>query len=191
MRINFGYILRRDCPSGRQPGFAGRESGDNMLKRLCLAFGLSVLSAPSMAKDAELPMPLAEQLPVEIQLTQHEMTVDVPDYSSGMGVQFGLVGALIGSMVENSQSKKGEEALLPVRNLLVNYDFQQRLMSHLQAGLEGSGIATHPVVTASNLPWEARDDLQAMPARALVIRPRYAMDDTMSALYVKLQVSLE
>lgn len=162
-----------------------------MLKRLGLAFGLSVLCASALAKDDPLPLPLAEQLPVEVQITQHEMAVDVPDYATGMGLQFGLVGALMGAMAENSQSKKGEIAVLPVRNMLVNYDFQQRLVDALQAGLPGSGIATQPVVTVANLPWEARGDLQNMPPRALVIRPRYALDETMSALYVKLQVTLE
>lgn len=179
-------------PFGRASGlYRHADQGMNMLTRLCLALGLSVLSAPSLAKDAELPMPLAEQLPVEVQLTQHELAVDVPDYSSGMATQFGLVGVLIGSMVENSQSKKGEDALLPVRNLMVDYTFEQRLVTALQAGLPGSGIAGQPVVNVSHLPWEGRSDLQSMPPRALVIRPRYALDETMSTMYVKLQVTLE
>ncbi len=162
-----------------------------MLKRLCLALGLSVLSVPSFAKDVALPMPLAEQLPVEVQLTQHEITIDVPDYASGLGIQFGLVGALIGSSIENSQGKKGEIALLPVRNMMVNYDFEQRLVTALTAGLPGSGVSTQPLVSVAHVPWEGRTDLQNMPSRALVIRPRYALDDTMSAMYVKLQVTLE
>lgn len=167
------------------------NQGMIMLKRLCLALGLSVLSAPALAKDAELPMPLGDQLPVEILLTQHEIAVDVPEYSAGLAGQFGVVGALLGSMIENSESKKGENAVLPLRNMMVDYDFQQRLASALQAGLPDSGIATRPVVSISNLPWEGRADLQAMPPRALVIRPRYALDQTMSAMYVTLQVTLE
>lgn len=94
-------------------------------------------------------------------------------------------------MIENSESKKGENAVLPLRNMMVDYDFQQRLASALQAGLPDSGIATRPVVSISNLPWEGRADLQTTPPRTLVIRPRYALDQTMSAMYVTRQATLE
>ena len=158
---------------------------------LWLVVTVSLMSTPLLAKETALPMPLAQELPVEVQLTQHEVAVDVLDASAGLGMQFGLIGALVGTAIENSEARKAELAVQPLRNLMVRYDFEQRLLAALQAGLPGSGIAERPLIVVAHVPWEARTDLQKMPTRALVIRPRYALDTSMSTLYVKLQVSLE
>ena len=158
---------------------------------LWLVVTVSLMSTPVLARETSLPMPLAQELPVEVQLTQQEVAVDVLDASAGLGMQFGLIGALVGTAIENSEARKAEVAVQPLRNLMVRYDFEQRLVAALQARLPGSGIAERPQIVVAHVPWEARTDLQQMPARALVIRPRYALDTSMSTLYVKLQVSLE
>ncbi|WP_254458709.1 hypothetical protein [Xanthomonas sacchari] len=162
-----------------------------MFKRLCLALGLSVFCASSMARDNALPLPLAPDMPVEVELTQQELAIDVSSTAMQMGMQFGLVGALIGTAVQNSQNKNAEAAVLPLRNMMVGYDFETPLMGSLQRRLPGSGIADRPVLTIVHAPWQARQDLDAMPKHVLVIRPRYAMGDAMGTAYVLLNVAIE
>ena len=162
-----------------------------MFKRLCLALGLSVFCASSMARDNALPLPLASDMPVEVQLTQQELAIDVSSTAMEMGMQFGLVGALIGSAVQNSKNKSAEAAVLPLRNMMVGYDFETPLMRSLQRRLPGSGIADRPVINVVHAPWQARQDLDGMPKHVLVIRPRYAMGDAMGTVYVLLNVAIE
>ncbi|WOS39724.1 hypothetical protein [Xanthomonas rydalmerensis] len=162
-----------------------------MFKRLCLALGLSVFCASSMARDNALPLPLASDMPVEVQLTQQELAIDVSSTAMEMGMQFGLVGALIGTAVQNAKNKTAEATVLPLRNMMVGYDFETPLMRSLQRRLPGSGIADRPVITVVHAPWEARQDLDGMPKHVLVIRPRYAMGDAMGTAYVLLNVTIE
>ena len=79
-----------------------------MIRRVCLAVVLAVLSVGVSAKQKPLPMPLAPALPVEVVLNQHELAVDVPNTAAAMGGQFGLLGALIGSGIQNAQVKNAE-----------------------------------------------------------------------------------
>jgi hypothetical protein len=102
-----------------------------------------------------------------------------------------LIGALIGSAVQNSQTKKLEASVSPLRSMMVGYDFVKPLMAALQARVPGSGIAARPSITISHAPWLARQDLDKMPKHALVIRPRYAIDETFGNLYVRLLVTIE
>lgn len=87
-----------------------------MIRRFCLAIGMAALCFNVSAKTKPLPMPLAPELPVEIVMNQHELAVDVPETATAMGAQFGLIVALIGSAIQNSQVKKAEERAAPIRD---------------------------------------------------------------------------
>lgn len=164
-----------------------------MLNRLCLL--LLALSLPNhclAAKPISVPMPVAQELPVEVIESQQEIAISVPETASAMGAQFGLIGALIGSAVQNSQVKKAEERIVPLRNLLVDYRFNQKLQEALQAKLASEGLSPHPVLTVMQTPLEALDAQQnaKLPPQALVLRPYYGVDSGFGQLTVRLNAEL-
>ena len=63
-----------------------------MLQRICLALGLALSCFAVAAKPAEVPMPVAQELPVELVFNQQELEVEVPQTASAVGMQFGLIG---------------------------------------------------------------------------------------------------
>jgi hypothetical protein len=164
-----------------------------MLNRLCVL--LLALSLPGLcfaAKPVELPMPLAEQLQVEVIESQQEIAVVVPATAQAVGMQFGLIGALIGSAVQNSQVKKAEESVVPLRDLLVAYPFNQKMQESLKAKLASEGISLQPVVTVMPTVWEAHDAQQSaqLPPHALVLRPSFNVDNQYQQLNVSVMAQL-
>lgn len=165
-----------------------------MLNRSCLLL-LLALSLPNYclaAKPLSVPMPVAQELPVELIESQQEIAVSVPNTASAVGMQFGLIGALIGSAVQNSQAKKAEESVVPLRDLLVDYRFNQKMQESLQAKLVSDGISPHPVLTVLPTVWEAHDAQQTakLPPYALVLTPAYAVDNQFTQLTVSLRAQV-
>lgn len=162
-----------------------------MLRSFCLALGLASLCLDAAAKTPVVPMPVARDLPVELVLDQHEIAVDVPATAAAVGMQFGLVGALIGSAVQNAQAKKAEERVVPLRNLLVEYRFNERLEEALRAKLASAGLSPNPQLTVRKTPWDAAEaNAQPTVMQALVLTPRYAMSNDFKQMSVTLSVSL-
>lgn len=164
-----------------------------MMRRICLAIGLAALCSNVLAKPAPLPMPLAPELPVEVVLNQHELAVEVPATANAVGMQFGLIGALIGSAVQNAQVKKAEERVIPLRNALLDYHFNERVEAELRAKLASEGLSPNPVVKVMATPWDAADaqqNKQDMPLHAMVIVPHYAIDSGFAAMTVSLNTSI-
>lgn len=164
-----------------------------MLKRVCvLAWALSLPGLCLAAKPIELPTPLADSLHVEIVESQQEIAVSVPATAQAVGMQFGLIGALIGSAVQNSQVKKAEEAVIPLRDLLVDYPFNQRMQDALRTRLVSADISPNPQVTVMPTAWEAHDAEQKaqLPPQALVLRPSYSVDSDFGQLTVLLHAQL-
>lgn len=164
-----------------------------MIRRFCLAIGMAALCFNVSAKTKPLPMPLAPELPVEIVMNQHELAVDVPETASAMGAQFGLIGALIGSAVQNSQVKKAEERAAPIRDQLLAYRFNGNVEAALRARLASEGVSPHPVIKVMQTPWDAADAVQNkqdMPLHAMVITPRYSVDAGFGTLSVAMQAQL-
>lgn len=163
-----------------------------MFRRIGLALGLAALCLDVSAKPAPLPMPLAADLPVEVVLTQQELAVDVADTATAVGMQFGLIGALIGAGIQNAQVKKAEELVVPVRDQLVEYRFNERLEAALRAKLASEGLSPNPAITVLQTPWDAVDaqNAQQVPLQALVIVPRYSIDSGFNQLVVQLTAQL-
>ncbi|HEY5972851.1 MAG TPA: hypothetical protein VIT22_12985, partial [Pseudoxanthomonas sp.] len=160
-----------------------------MFNRVCLVAVLSLTSfCVQAAKPIDVPMPVAQDLPVELVESQQEIAVTVPQTASAVGMQFGLIGAIIGSAVQNSQAKKAEETVVPLRNLLVDYRFNQRMHDVLRPKLASAGLSPNPTLTVMPTAWEAYDAQQSakLPAYALVLRPSYAVDSNFSQLTVTL-----
>ena len=163
------------------------------MRRIWLAFGLAALCCNVSAKPKPLPMPLAQDLPVEVVLSQHELAVEVPNTAGMMGAQFGLIGALVGSAVQNSQVKKAEERVVPIRDAMLAYRFNERVEAVLRAKLASEGLSPNPSIKVMSTPWDAADaqqDKQAMPLHAMVVTPRYAIDSNFGTLSVSLLAQL-
>jgi hypothetical protein len=162
-----------------------------MRHRLSLAAGLLVLAFHASA--GVVPKPIAPQLPVELVHAQQEITIDVPTTATGVGMQFGLIGALIGSAVQNAQAKGAEERIVPLRDALVGYDFNAQLEAALRAKLKSDDISPDPqfVVLTPAAVAERTEKRLEMPAQALVLAPRYSMDYEMTTLTVKVVATLE
>lgn len=162
-----------------------------MLQRLCLALGLVFACFSVDARTVELPTPVARELPVELVLNQQEMAVEVPQTASAVGMQFGLIGALIGSAVQNSQAKKAEARVVPLRDLLVRYRFNERLEEAVRAKLASDGLSPHPQLTVRQTPWdEAQANAHPAAMQALVLTPHYAMTYDFQRLGVTLTASV-
>jgi len=164
-----------------------------MIRRIWLAIGLAALCFNVSAKPAPLPIPLAQELPVEVVLNQHELAVEVPATASAVGMQFGLIGALVGSAVQNAQVKKAEERVVPIRNALLDYRFNERVEAALRAKLASEGLSPNPTIKVMATPWDAVDAQQSkqdMPLHALVIVPHYAIDYDFNTLSVSLLAQL-
>src|SRR5688572_13899149 len=60
--------------------------GFSMIRRIWLAVALASLCFTVSAKPAPLPVPLAQDLPVEVVFNQHELAVVVPDTAAAVGM---------------------------------------------------------------------------------------------------------
>src|SRR5207342_1212900 len=164
-----------------------------MIRRIGLATMLAVLSMGVSARQVQLPMPLAPALPVEVVMNQHELAVDVPNTAGAVGAQFGLIGALIGAGIQNAQVKHAEERVVPFRNALLDYHFNERMEAALRAKLASNGLSPAPVINVMPTSWDAvdsRQSTQAVPLHAMVIVPRYSVDSDVTMLSVALNASI-
>ena len=162
-----------------------------MRHRYSLAAGLLVLAFNAAA--GVVPKPVAPQLPVEIVEAQQEIAIDVPTTATGVGAQFGLIGALIGSAVQNAQAKGAEERVVPLRDALIGYDFNAQLEAALRAKLKSDDVSPDPqfvVLTPAAVAERAEKRLE-IPTQALVLAPRYSLDYEMTTLTVKVVATLE
>jgi hypothetical protein len=196
-------IARREAASSAAGVQERINPGENMKFRAM--FAAALLCAASTAVEAKkyvLPTPVAQELPVEVMLGQHEIAIDTPD-NSALGQQAGLVGALIGMAISNAQAKTAETRVADVRNLLVDYNFNRRFEQALRAKLASEGLSPNPRVTILDTPWDAwlersgdamaaADKAGHGPATGIVMKvtPRFALEYTMQAMYVSMGVSL-
>jgi len=146
----------------------------------------------NVAAAEPLPLPIAPALPIEIVLNQQELAVNVSATAANVGVQFGLLGALIGSAIENEQAKKAEAAVVPMRNLLIDYHFEDQLEQALRSKLPSDGISPNPTFVVLKTQWDAVDaqNSQHVPLQALVIIPRYSVDSDFGQATVQLNVQV-
>lgn len=170
--------------------------------RVLLTVALLCASTAAPAKKYERPMPLSQQLPVELMMTQQEIAVDVPDPSAAAS-QFGLIGALVGAAIANAQAQAAEKRAAEVRNLLVDYRFNPKFEAALRAKLASEGISPSPQLVVRDTPWDAYSAnrpqaLQesaaagAKPPTGLILSlsPRYALSTDLQTLYVRLSLAV-
>lgn len=163
-----------------------------MIRRMSVAVAAMTVCFGVAAKPPMAPMPVAAELPVELIENQNELAVDVSETASLIGGQFGLIGALIGAGVQNAQAKKAEERVVPLRDLLISYHFNDRLEQGLRTKLASDGLSPHPELTVMKAPWESVDAQHALnaPPQALVLKPRYSIDSGFSQITVQVTAQL-
>jgi hypothetical protein len=164
-----------------------------MLNRIIV--GLALLCSGQnafAAKPEPLPLPLEPQLSVELVLGQQEMAVDVPD-SSAVSAQFGLIGALVGSAIENAQVQNAEKRVVEVRNRLIDYNFNERFEAAARAAVATAGISPDPQVVVRKTLWDAASDVNkpapGLKKTVLVIVPRYSMSSNFEQVSISMAVS--
>ena len=175
------------------------------MKRVwCAAACLAIVSLPvHAAKPEPLPMPVAQQLPVDIVLGQQELAVEVPASGAATGAAVGgLLGALIGTAIDKAAVSNAEERVVELRNLLVDYPFSQRAEAALRAGVASDGLSPAPQITTCDAPAAVGGGgmvvvaglsfgCSVVPAKGvLVVSPRYAIDNRFQNLAVRLHVAL-
>lgn len=157
--------------------------------RLIMLVALLSVSAAASAKRYETPMPLAQDLQVEVILNQQELGVDVPATASSVGAQFGLLGALVGSAITAGQVANAEKRVAEIRNVLVDYRFNDNFERQLRAKLASEGISPNPQFTFMATPWDAYSATKAGKVAAdgvLIITPRYSITNNFEVMKVSL-----
>jgi hypothetical protein len=160
--------------------------------RLVVLVALLSVSSAVSAKKAPLPMPLAQNLPVEVVLSQQEIAVDVPATAGQIGAQFGLIGALVGASINAAQVSNAERRVAEIRNLLVDYRFNERFEQRLREKLPSEGISPNPQFTILASPWDAETADKANKLEALgvlVVAPRYSIQNNFELMTVSLSIS--
>jgi len=152
---------------------------------------LSCFAMPAFAAKPVLPAtPIRTSQPAEIIFTQQELAVDVPDTANAVGMQFGLIGALVGSAISNAQVKNAEERVGVLRNALLDYPFNARMEAALRDKLAANGVLGDQGIQVLHATWDADSATVAGTAEdALVLVPRYAILSNFEQLSVSLTLS--
>lgn len=159
--------------------------------RLAASLVLSCLAVPAFAAKPALPAtPIQTSQPAEIIFTQQELAVEVPDTANAVGMQFGLIGALVGSAISNAQVKNAEERVGELRNVLLDYPFNARVEAALREKLAASGTLGDQGIKVLHATWDADSaTLAGTTEDALVLVPRYAILSNFEQLSVSLSLS--
>lgn len=163
-----------------------------MFRRICaLIFVAFFAIAAHAAKPLTQPMPLGENLTVEMVLNQQEVGVDVSQ-TNAMAAGGGLLGALIVAGVDNARTKNAEERIVPIRDLLIAYRFNDAFEREIRAKLPSDGITKTPVFVVQNTTLgaiDAQNNHQSAP-RAFVLTPRYAFDNRFTQMTVRVNAQM-
>lgn len=152
---------------------------------------LSCFAVPAFAAKPVLPAtPIRTSQPAEIIFTQQELAVDVPDTANAVGMQFGLIGALVGSAISNAQVKSAEERVGALRNALLDYPFNARMEAALREKLAANGVLGDQGLKVLHATWDADSATLANATEdALVLAPRYGILSNFEQLSVSLSLS--
>ncbi|MBD8526433.1 hypothetical protein [Pseudomarimonas arenosa] len=125
---------------------------------------------------------------VVIFLAQSEVTVD--DANTG-NMGGGLIGALIQASVESTMTRNRQEALAPMRDQLLDFQFESRLTAAIQANLPTRLVRADAGVKIIRNEDELRQHLaDVVPANVLLVTPRYAFEQNFEIAYVHASVGL-
>lgn len=162
-----------------------------MYNRAVLSAALLVAGLNAAAADSDaIPNPIAPALNVELVLNQQEIDVNVVSTAPVAG-QFGLIGALVGAAIDTANAKAAEKRVADIRNLLVDYNFNQAVEDAVKAAVATPGISPSPTVTTRKTAWDAVAE-QGYPAdgqaqTVLRLIPRYTIASNFESITVSMQ----
>jgi hypothetical protein len=155
-----------------------------VLERILATIVLLATPLIVMASKADgLPMPLGEQLPVELVATQNGINVEILN-NAGLD----LMVPMLGSGLNRAAARNAEARVGPINQALSAYRYGERFEARLRASLASEGISPAPVLTVHSLQDSARS--RDVPLHALVLTPQYTMSQDFDRLYVRLHVQL-
>lgn len=126
---------------------------------------------------------------VVIFLTQSDVLVDDADVGNAGG---GLLGALIEVAIESAKTKNRQEAIAPLRDALLDYQYEAKLFEAIKTHLPTSMVKADAQfkVVRNNEEWRAH--LQSvLPANVFLVSTRYAFEQDFDIAYVSAGVTLQ
>ena len=164
----------------------------NLLQRSLILTAFAVLAgcAPAPLKKLDTPMVEAEKADhVVIFIAQSEVAVDDVDVSNGGG---GLLGALIEIAVESAKTKNRQEAIAPLRDALLDFEFEAKLIESIKARLPVSLVKADATFKIVHNEAEWRTHLASVvPANVFLVTPRYAFEQDFDIAYVHATAALQ
>lgn len=158
----------------------------NMLFTALLVTGLNAKAADSDS----IPNPVASALDVEIVLNQQEIEVNVVSTAPVAG-QFGLLGALVGAAIDTANAKAAEARVVDIRNMLVDFNFNQAVEDAIKTAVATPGISPAPKVAVRKTAWDAVAEqgypAGGQPQTVLRLTPRYAIASNFESITVSMQ----
>ena len=141
---------------------------------------------------AKLDAPMEESNKADhvvILLEQSEIRVDDADVYGG---GFGVIGVLVEAAVESAKTKNRQEAIAPLRDALLEYRFEDKLVEAIRAELPTSLVkAGAPVkVVRSSDEWRDHVRSLALPANVFVVNTRYGLEQDFQIAYIHAMASL-
>lgn len=168
----------------------------SLSNRIMLFWALVVTSTNVVAVSADsIPYPIEPALNVEVVLHQQELDVDVTksQIAAAAGA-FGLVGALVGATldaaIDTASAQNAEKRVADIRNMLLDYNFNQAIEDSIKAAVASPGISPAPVVIVRKTVWDSVAE-QAAPLaepQQTVLRlvPRYAVAGNFESMTVSM-----
>ena len=161
------------------------------MNRVMLFTVLALTGMKAIAASSDsIPYPIEPALNVEVVLHQQEIAVDVTS-TAPVAAQFGLLGALVGAAIDNANAQAAEMRVADIRNLLVDYDFNQSAEGAIKAAVASPGISPAPVITVRKSGWDAvaeQGNAMTGPQQTLLrLVPHYAIASNFESIKVSLQ----
>ena len=173
-------------------------------------FSLALTMSALLLAGCGTPLPVHKSLPLAardqiastetvVPIRQHEIYVFVPPSTAGAtaGAGFGIVGALVGvaidASVDSARTSKAEAAVKPLRDALVDYNFDATFQDDLKASLPPVGFMHSDEIRVVKEVANDSADLaltNSKDAAVLFVTTDYHLANDGDVLYVTLQTSL-
>ena len=149
---------------------------------------LTACTPPALVKLQE-PLNEADKAEaVVLYLEQTEVAVDDVDVQQAGG---GLIGVLIEGAIESTKTRNRQEALAPLRDVLLDYDYEAQLIAALRNSLPTAMVRADAGFEIVRNEQELHDYLgKVVPANVLVVNTRYAFEQEFDVAYVFAAVQL-
>ena len=146
---------------------------------------LTALYGCASAPPVKLATPLGETekaAAVVIFLPQSEVQVDDVDVANAGG---GLIGVLIETAIESAKTRNRQEAITPLRDALLDFDYESRLIEAMRQSLPTSLVQADASFKLVRNEDEWLAHLAAVvPANVMRVDARYAFEQEFEVAYV-------